>query len=108
MAASRTAAGAEPETEPEGSDPALAQLMLTEVRGHLSDLEAFVTGLAEGAIPVVTSDLVRAVHTLAGNFSMAPLGQEAAHRPLLNAACLQRCPKSVLHAAFGHRPLGTG
>jgi len=69
-----------PETaaEPADAEAEMARVMAGEVRGHLATLNAFATGLAEGAIPVVTSDLVRAAHTLAGTFSMQPLGQEAA------------------------------
>jgi len=78
---------AEPATEPEpeaGSeeaadriDPALAQLIIGEIRQHLGELEGLVAGLLDGAPQDVDSEHVRAVHTLAGNFSMAPLGQEA-------------------------------
>ena len=84
--ATSTEAGAEPEPRPEDTseaasvpavDPELVQLMITEIRGHLAALEALVEGLAGGAIVVVSKDLVRAVHTLAGSFAMAPLGQEA-------------------------------
>ena len=72
-----TAPEAEEEPDAAETDPELARIMVTEVGGHLEHLEAFVNGLAGGAIAVVTSDLVRAVHTLAGNFAMAPLGQES-------------------------------
>ena len=61
----------------EGIDPALAQLLIGEIRQHLGELETLVAGLSEGAEQDVTSDHVRAVHTLAGNFSMAPLGEES-------------------------------
>jgi chemosensory pili system protein ChpA (sensor histidine kinase/response regulator) len=61
----------------EGIDPALAQLLIGEIRQHLGELETLVAGLSEGAAQDVTSDHVRAVHTLAGNFSMAPLGEES-------------------------------
>ena len=66
---------AEPESA--GQDPELARLMIAEVSSKLSELDAFVDGLAGGAVPVVSGKLVRAVHTLAGNFALAPLGQEA-------------------------------
>ena len=77
----------EPATEPEAVaaseeagdriDPALAQLIIGEIRQHLGELEGLVAGLLDGAPQDVDSEHVRAVHTLAGNFSMAPLGQEA-------------------------------
>ncbi|RPH97795.1 MAG: response regulator, partial [Lysobacterales bacterium] len=58
-------------------DPILRQLMLGEIRGYLSELERFVHDLAREAGQPVEPSLVRAVHTLAGTLSMAPLGQEA-------------------------------
>ena len=58
-------------------DPILRQLMLGEIRGYLSELERFVRDLAREAGQPVEPSLVRAVHTLAGTLSMAPLGQEA-------------------------------
>jgi chemosensory pili system protein ChpA (sensor histidine kinase/response regulator) len=57
-------------------DPALRHLMTGEIRSHLGELEAFVEGLNRGMNQPVDPDLVRSVHTLAGNLSMAPLGQE--------------------------------
>jgi len=60
-----------------GMDPTLRNLMAGEVRGHLVELEGFVTALVAGSEQAVNPDLVRAVHTLAGTLSMAPLGQEA-------------------------------
>ena len=60
-----------------GMDPTLKQLMMSEIRGYLSELERLVDGLSKGANTVVEAGLVRAVHTLAGTLSMAPLGQEA-------------------------------
>jgi chemosensory pili system protein ChpA (sensor histidine kinase/response regulator) len=84
--AASTGAEAEPEPRPEDAseaesvpavDPELVQLMITEIRSHLAALEALTEGLAGGAIVVVSKDLVRAVHTLAGSFALAPLGQEA-------------------------------
>ena len=60
-----------------GMDPTLKQLMVSEIRGYLSELERLVDGLSKGANTVVDAGLVRAVHTLAGTLSMAPLGQEA-------------------------------
>jgi chemosensory pili system protein ChpA (sensor histidine kinase/response regulator) len=57
-------------------DPSLRQLMISEIRSYLSELERLVEGLLKGAPQVVDVDLVRAVHTLAGTLSMVPLGQE--------------------------------
>jgi hypothetical protein len=51
--------------------------MLGEIRGYLSELECFVRDLAQAVGQAVEPQLVRAVHTLAGTLSMAPLGQEA-------------------------------
>ena len=58
-------------------DPTLQQLMVTETRDYLSELEPLIDGLLAGAPQPVDSSLVRAVHTLAGTLAMAPLGQEA-------------------------------
>jgi chemosensory pili system protein ChpA (sensor histidine kinase/response regulator) len=58
-------------------DPTLKHLMIGEIKGYLAELEEFVAGLASGASQAVIPGLVRAVHTLAGTLSMAPLGQEA-------------------------------
>jgi chemosensory pili system protein ChpA (sensor histidine kinase/response regulator) len=58
-------------------DPTLLQLMIGEVQQYLAELEPFVSGLASGAPQQVSKSLIRAVHTLAGTFSMAPLGQES-------------------------------
>ena len=58
-------------------DPTLLHLMIGEVQQYLAELEPFVSGLASGAPQEVSKSLVRAVHTLAGTFAMAPLGQES-------------------------------
>jgi len=58
-------------------DPTLKQLMIGEIRGYLAELEHFVEALASGSGQAVSPNLVRAIHTLAGTLSMAPLGQEA-------------------------------
>ena len=58
-------------------DPALLQIMVGEVRQHLTGLESFIAGLASGSDQEVSIDLIRSVHTLAGTFAMAPLGQES-------------------------------
>jgi chemosensory pili system protein ChpA (sensor histidine kinase/response regulator) len=58
-------------------DPTLLHLMIGEVQQNLSELETFVSGLLAGNPQEVSMDLVRAVHTLAGTFAMAPLGQES-------------------------------
>jgi len=58
-------------------DPTLRHLMIGEIRGHLGELEDFVKALLAGSDQAVSQDLVRAVHTLAGTLSMAPLGQES-------------------------------
>jgi chemosensory pili system protein ChpA (sensor histidine kinase/response regulator) len=58
-------------------DPTLRQLMLGEIQGQLAELETFVAALTAGNRQSVNSNLVRAVHTLGGTLSMAPLGQEA-------------------------------
>jgi chemosensory pili system protein ChpA (sensor histidine kinase/response regulator) len=58
-------------------DPTLQQLMIGEIRGQLSELEAFVSQALAGGSHHVSTNLVRTVHTLAGTLSMAPLGQEA-------------------------------
>ncbi|HSM10550.1 MAG TPA: Hpt domain-containing protein, partial [Lysobacter sp.] len=60
-----------------GMDPTLRQLMVSEIGGYLSELECLVDDLSKGANTAVEAGLVRAVHTLAGTLSMAPLGQEA-------------------------------
>ena len=57
-------------------DPTLKQLMDGEIRGHLSELESFVSSLTAGKSQSATTSLVRSVHTLAGTLSMAPIGQE--------------------------------
>ena len=69
---------ASPDTgQPAGEiDPSLRLLMVGEIRTYLSDLETFVEKLPDEAPQPVDTDLVRAVHTLAGTLSMAPLGQE--------------------------------
>ncbi|MDX1380052.1 MAG: Hpt domain-containing protein, partial [Xanthomonadales bacterium] len=58
-------------------DPTLKQLMMGEIRSYVADLEGFVEALAGGEPQPVDSHLVRAVHSLAGALSMAPLGQES-------------------------------
>ena len=58
-------------------DPTMFQLMIEEVRQHVAELETLLSGLLAGQARLVSKNLVRAVHTLAGNFAMAPLGQEA-------------------------------
>jgi chemosensory pili system protein ChpA (sensor histidine kinase/response regulator) len=58
-------------------DPALARLMIGEIRQHLGELETLVAGLLDDGQQDVNDEHVRAAHTLAGNFSMAPLGQES-------------------------------
>jgi hypothetical protein len=57
-------------------DPILRQLMLGDPRLPV-ELERFVRDLAQKAGQAVDQHLVRAVHTLAGTLSMAPVGQEA-------------------------------
>ena len=57
-------------------DPALQQLMVVEITQQLIELEVLVKGLARKQEQPVSKNLVRAVHTLAGNLAMAPLGQE--------------------------------
>jgi chemosensory pili system protein ChpA (sensor histidine kinase/response regulator) len=58
-------------------DPTLKQLMAGEIQGYLAELENFVNGLTSSKGQVVSTMLVRAMHTLAGTLAMAPLGQEA-------------------------------
>jgi chemosensory pili system protein ChpA (sensor histidine kinase/response regulator) len=60
------------------ADPELQKLMILEIQGYLAELEKFVDGLASGSSQKVTRDLLRSVHTLAGIFAMAPVGQESA------------------------------
>ncbi len=73
----------EPAPEPEDQlpaaqmEPTLLQLMIAEVQQNLTELEVLVSGLSAGSSQEVSKDLVRAIHTLAGTFAMAPLGQEA-------------------------------
>jgi len=73
----------EPAPEPEDQlpvaqmDSTLLQLMIAEVQQNLTELEVLVSGLSAGSSQEVSKDLVRAIHTLAGTFAMAPLGQEA-------------------------------
>jgi chemosensory pili system protein ChpA (sensor histidine kinase/response regulator) len=57
-------------------DPTLKQLMLGEIRGQLAEMESFVSALMTGSQQAVSSNLVRAIHTLAGTLALAPLGQE--------------------------------
>ena len=58
-------------------DPMLRQVMASEIRSYLEQLDSFVAGFATSSNQAISRDLVRAVHTLAGTFAMAPLGQEA-------------------------------
>ena len=58
-------------------DSTLLHLMIEEVQQNLTDLESFVTGLVAGTSQEVSDSLVRAIHTLAGTFGMAPLGEES-------------------------------
>jgi len=58
-------------------DPALRNVMVGEVRGHIATLEEFANRLAAGSSQEVSRDLVRAAHTLAGTFGMSPVGQES-------------------------------
>lgn len=58
-------------------DSALLHLMIEEVQQNLTELESFITGLVAGTSQQVSENLVRAVHTLAGTFGMAPLGEES-------------------------------
>jgi chemosensory pili system protein ChpA (sensor histidine kinase/response regulator) len=60
------------------ADPELQKLMTLEIRGYLAELEEFVNGIASGSNLKVSRDLLRSVHTLAGIFAMAPVGQESA------------------------------
>jgi chemosensory pili system protein ChpA (sensor histidine kinase/response regulator) len=102
------AATAEEPLHAGGLDPTLRSLMAGEIRAYLAELEQFVTALVAGVEQTVDSNLVRAVHTLAGTLSMAPLGQEAdiareleyyldnrlnSDRPVTQRAalCLQTC-----------------
>jgi len=59
--------------------------MVGEIRGYLAELEVFVAGLLAGNNQSVMPGLVRAVHTLSGALSMAPLGQEASVARALEA-----------------------
>ncbi len=79
LADAATEQPAEPEIQEQVDDidPSLQTTMVEEIRGHLSQLRDFVTNLASGSDQAVNAELLRAVHTLAGTFSMAPLGQEA-------------------------------
>jgi chemosensory pili system protein ChpA (sensor histidine kinase/response regulator) len=63
--------------QPEGMDSGLQQVMMAEIQQHLGTLKAFADGLGSGTGLTPDGDLVRAVHTLAGTFSMAAVGQEA-------------------------------
>jgi chemosensory pili system protein ChpA (sensor histidine kinase/response regulator) len=100
-----------------GMDPTLRNLMAGELRGYLAELEPFVTALVAGDEQTVNPDLVRAVHTLAGTLSMAPLGQESevaqeleyylenrlnSDRPVTQTAAL--CIQTCLHRF--HQRLG--
>ncbi len=59
------------------ADPALLQIIVGEVRQHLTGLESFTAGLASGSDQEASIDLIRSMHTLAGTFAMEPLGQES-------------------------------
>ena len=59
------------------TDAALQKIMVAEVRECVTRLESFVEGCSQKAQETVSPNLVRAVHTLAGTFAMAPLGQES-------------------------------
>ncbi|MBT8057348.1 MAG: Hpt domain-containing protein [Gammaproteobacteria bacterium] len=60
-----------------GQDTELRGVVIAEIRDRIAPLAAFADGLAGGDIPVVTSDLVRCAHTLAGTFATMPLGEES-------------------------------
>ena len=68
---------APPESVDGDLDHGLQQVMMTEIREHVATLQDFVDGLLGGTSQPVESGLVRAAHTLAGTFAMAPVGQEA-------------------------------
>jgi len=72
-----TAETAAPEPVSDGLDPGLREVMLTEIQQHVTTLQEFCEGLLTGNRQAVETGLVRAVHTLAGTFAMAPVGQEA-------------------------------
>jgi chemotaxis protein histidine kinase CheA len=58
-------------------DTGLQQVMKAEIQEHLNTLQNLVDGLNSGADQPVDTGMVRAAHTLAGTFAMAPVGQEA-------------------------------
>jgi chemosensory pili system protein ChpA (sensor histidine kinase/response regulator) len=71
------AMAADEEVAEDAVDPALVRIMGDEIRSRLSEFTSFVSGVLDGSPQEVTPELVRAAHTLAGTFAMAPLGQEA-------------------------------
>jgi len=76
----------QPEAVAGDVDPMLQQVMASEIRSYLEQLDSFLKGLTTGSNRAISRDLVRAAHTLAGTFAMAPLGQEAEV-----ARALERC-----------------
>jgi chemosensory pili system protein ChpA (sensor histidine kinase/response regulator) len=104
---SEPAPSAEIPAEVAGPEAELVQIMAQEIRGHLETLRAFVDGLAGSGIAVVSKDLVRAVHTMAGSFAMAPLGQEAAVAKALEACLESRLDGGQAMAASSALPLQT-
>jgi len=61
----------------EAADAELANLMIQEIRQYSEMLRGFITQLVKGEASEVSTELVRAIHTLASTLAMSPLGQEA-------------------------------
>ena len=74
-------------------DPALQQLMVAEITQQLVELEELVKGLMRNQEQQPGKSLVRAIHTLAGNLAMAPLGQETEVARSLESF-LEKCQKN--------------
>ena len=82
--------------QPMKIDAALQKIMVAEIRECAAHLEPVVEGLGQGEQETVSQDLVRAVHTLAGTFAMAPLGQESDVARALEEYLVTRREKAIL------------
>jgi chemosensory pili system protein ChpA (sensor histidine kinase/response regulator) len=52
-------------------DPVLREIFIKETRGHIGDIRAFLAGAAGASATMITEDLHRVCHTLAGSANMA-------------------------------------
>jgi chemosensory pili system protein ChpA (sensor histidine kinase/response regulator) len=56
--------------EPE-MDPVLREIFIKETRGHIAEIRSFLEGSADASATMITEDLHRVCHTLAGSANMA-------------------------------------